>query len=104
MAVCTKVWLEVHGTFAIGAGGIELLRNVAQHGSLAEAARRVGWSYRHAWGYVRRSERVLGVSLLEARPGKGSHRGSALSAAAITLVTKFERIAEAQRTAAGGIR
>ena len=74
------------GRFAIGEGGGELLKAVEREGSLAQAARRVGWSYRHAWGYVRRAETVLGVPLLLPKSGKGRARGMLLTTAAKVLV------------------
>lgn len=75
----TKVWFEVNGEFAIGEGGIALLAGIMKTGSLTRAARSVGWSYRHAWGYIRNAERMLATSLTEPRPGKGSHRGTTLT-------------------------
>lgn len=78
--VKTKVWLEVDGRFAIGDGGLHLLLGIVATGSLAAAVRQIGWSYRHAWGYLRRAEAVLNVSLIVARPGKGAARGTALTA------------------------
>lgn len=75
----SKQWIEVNGRFAIGEGGGELLKAVDTAGSLAGAARQIGWSYRHAWGYVRRAERVLGLSLIQTKPGKGTNRGAALT-------------------------
>ena len=83
------MWVEVRGEFAIGQGGVELLAAIADSGSLAHAARHVGWSYRHAWGYVRRAERVLGMSLLVTRSGKGAARGTQLTRAAERLVIWF---------------
>jgi molybdate transport system regulatory protein len=86
MRVCSKRWIEVDGQFAIGQGGGELLEAVASAGSLAQAARKVGWSYRHAWGYVKRAESVLGVQLLSTRSGKGSARGTMLTPDAATVI------------------
>ena len=77
--VRTKVWLELGGRFAIGDGGLRLLLGISATGSLAAAVREIGWSYRHAWGYLRRAEEVLGVPLIVARPGKGAARGTALT-------------------------
>jgi molybdate transport system regulatory protein len=77
--VKTKVWLELDGRFAVGDGGLHLLREIAATGSLAAAVRQIGWSYRHAWGYLRRAEAVLGVPLVVARPGKGAARGTELT-------------------------
>jgi hypothetical protein len=34
----------------------------------------IRWSYRHAWGYIRRTEAVLGVSLVATKADKGAAR------------------------------
>ena len=81
-----KRWLELDDQFAIGEGGAALLRDVGRVGSLAEAARLHGWSYRHAWGYVRRAEGVLGVPLVSTRPGKGRARGAELTSHALEVI------------------
>ena len=81
-----KHWIELDGRFVIGEGGAELLQAVDRRGSLAEGARQIGWSYRHAWGYVRRAETVLGVSLLSTKAGKGSARGTVITDAARDIV------------------
>ena len=86
-----KAWIEVDGDFAIGEGGAELLREVDLRGSLAHAARHVGWSYRHAWGYVRRAESVLGVSLVLTKPGKGSERGTVITSTARDIIETLLR-------------
>ena len=79
LGVKTKVWLERDGRFAIGDGGLRLLLGISATGSLAAAVREIGGSSRHAWGYLRRAEEVLGVPLLVARPGKGTARGATLT-------------------------
>ena len=79
LRLCTKVWMELDGEFVIGEGGAELLALIAKHASLSKAAKEVGWSYRHAWGYVKNAERALGCSLAEAVPGKGTRRGMRLT-------------------------
>ena len=89
LALRSKRWMEVNGQFAIGEGGGELLKAIEAEGSLVGGARRVGWSYRHAWGYVRRAERVLGVPLLSTKPGKGRTRGAVLTSDARTVVASL---------------
>lgn len=84
----TKFWLEVKGRFAIGEGGFDLLRAINARGSLAEGAKDLGWSYRHAWGYLRRAERVLNCSLTSRRAGKGRRRGLNLTPAAKALLAE----------------
>ena len=66
----TKVWLELQGRFVMGDGGLHLLRAIRERSSLTLAARDVGWSYRHAWEYIRRAERVLGSPLTQPVAGK----------------------------------
>ena len=90
-AVKTKVWLERDGHFVIGDGGLRLLLGILEHGSLLGAARQIRWSYRHAWGYLRRAEAALGTPLTEPRPGKGASRGTVLTEAGRLVI---ERLAE----------
>ena len=89
MAVRMKVWFELDGAFVIGQGGAEVLVAIESTGSLARAAAQVGWSYRHAWGYLRRAEGVLGRPLTTPRSGKGSSRGMRLTAEARQLLARF---------------
>jgi molybdate transport system regulatory protein len=77
--VRTKVWLEREGQFVVGDGGLRLLHGITRHGSLTAAVRDIGWSYRHAWAYLRRAEAALGAPLTRARPGKGTARGTTLT-------------------------
>ena len=92
-----KLWIERDGQFAIGEGGAGLLREIEQEGSLAEGARRVGWSYRHAWGYIRRAESVLGTSLIVTKPGKGAARGAVVTRAAREIIETLLTEAGARR-------
>jgi molybdate transport system regulatory protein len=77
--VRTKSWLEINGRFAIGPHGFELLSAIERYQSLTRAARAVGWSYRHAWDYIRQAEKVFGEPLVSTVPGKGQARGSNLT-------------------------
>jgi molybdate transport system regulatory protein len=88
----TKIWLELDGRFIIGEGGLHLLLAIRETGSLAAALRRIGWSYRHGWGYLRRAEEVLGATLTRSRPGKGSARGTELTPAAALLIRRLLRL------------
>ena len=96
----TRLWLEVDGRFALGDGGVHLLLGVRRLGSLAAAVRRIGWSYRHAWGYLRRAESVLGAPLTATRPGKGRARGTVLTELGDRMVT---RLLAARRTIDGAL-
>ena len=87
----TKVWLEHKGAFVIGEGGLDLLHAIDRLRSLTRAARAVGWSYRHAWGYLRNAEQQLGVALVVTSPGKGTDRGTVLSVQGRMVSSQLER-------------
>ena len=91
-AVKTKVWIEHDGRFVVGDGGLRLLLGILEHGSLLAAARQIRWSYRHAWGYLRRAEAALGIPLTEPRPGKGASRGTALTEAGRLVIERLAAI------------
>jgi molybdate transport repressor ModE-like protein len=67
---------------------LALLDAVHDSGGIAQAARELGWSYRHAWGLLRQGEALLGQSLLE----RGRGRGSQLTDTARRLVWAQARV------------
>lgn len=58
------LWLETGDGVYFGLGRALLLAKIEEHGSLRKAAEELGMSYRAAWGKIRRTEKVLGVSLI----------------------------------------
>lgn len=90
--VKTKVWLELGGTFFVGDGGIHLLGGILRHGSLARTVREIGWSYRHAWGYLRRAERALRTPIVRNRPGRGAARGMELTETGHLLLERLRAL------------
>lgn len=96
----TKVWLQLDGAFVIGEGGLELLTAIVVHRSLRRAAQEIGWSYRHAWGYLRRAERALGGALTHPLIGKGAARGMTLSDSGERLRERLMILKDAARDGA----
>lgn len=94
MEIQTKVWLEMSGAFVIGEGGLDLLSHIDRLHSLTGAAQAVGWSYRHAWGYLRNAERRLGSPLVLTSPGKGARRGTMLSPVGSDLLRRLDQARE----------
>ena len=84
-----KLWLERDGALVCSDYRVRLLEHVAETGSLAEAAARMGLSYRRAWGKVREIERNLGVALVESEAGGRGGGGSRLTEAGRLLVARF---------------
>jgi molybdate transport repressor ModE-like protein len=68
---------------------VELLVQVHAHGSLLEASKQLGLSYRHAWDLVRQGETHFKAPLLHMERGKGS----TLSALGAKIVWADHRIA-----------
>jgi len=68
---------------------LTLLAGVQETGSLAEAARGAGQSYRHAWGLVKHAEGLFGAPLI----ASGRGRGSVLTELAHKLIWADRRIA-----------
>lgn len=89
MDLKVKWWLEKDGGLVLGRGRCLLLEAVDRLGSLREAARLCGISYRAAWGKLRASEERLGEPLVEVQPGK---RGMTLTPRARKLLEVFHRI------------
>jgi len=92
--VRTKVWLELGGDFFAGDGGIHLLGGILRHGSLAQTVREIGWSYRHAWGYLRRAESALGTPIVRNRAGRGTARGMELTETGHLLLERLRALRE----------
>jgi molybdate transport system regulatory protein len=91
LAARSKVWLEAKRRFALGDGGIELLRAVEATGSLRGAATRVGWSYRHALRYLVNAEQALGARLVERARGGHRRGGARLTPAGRDFVRRYVR-------------
>lgn len=86
-----KLWVEKDGRLVLSDYRVQLLRYVAETGSLAEAAQRMGLSYRRAWGKIREIERNLGVTLVRSEVGGAGGGGSRLTPAGERLVALYER-------------
>ena len=67
---------------------LALLAAVQDTGSLAQAARSLGGSYRHAWGQVQRAQALFGQPLVAGGRGKGS----VLTPLALKLIWADKRI------------
>lgn len=92
LEVKSKTWLEADGKFIMGEHGIALLDAIDELGSIQHAARRVGWSYRRAWGYLKTMERHAGVPILVTSHGGTSGGGTRLTPQARKLLRDYKRL------------
>ena len=93
MQLNIKIWLsdeKDHGF--LGEGRFRLLRQVQQTGSLSQAARQLGISYRKAWGDIRSAEKGLGFELLNRQRGGSAGGASSLNDRAIKLLKAYTKI------------
>src|SRR3954464_10475480 len=86
-----KVWLTLRGSFLMGPNYLRFLRAVDETGTIRQAGKVVGWSYRTCLNRIRRMEGILGTRVLETARGGSSGGGARLSAEGRRLVTIFER-------------
>jgi molybdate transport system regulatory protein len=90
--VKSKTWLEVDGKFIMGEHGIALLDAIDKLGSIQQAARQLGWSYRHSWGYLKNMEQNAGVPILISSHGGTAGGGTRLTPQARKLVRDYKRL------------
>jgi len=85
-----RVWLKKNGRFLIGEGRAKLLRLIKEYNSISKAAEKMGMSYRHAWGTIKKIESALGEKILVSERGGQEGGTSKLTPAGELLLRKFE--------------
>lgn len=86
-----KVWLTLGGSFLMGPNYLRFLRAVDETGTIGQAGKAVGWSYRTCLNRIRRMEGILGTRVLETERGGVAGGGARLSSEARRLVVIFDR-------------
>jgi molybdate transport system regulatory protein len=74
-----RVWVDLKGGPAITEAGADLLSQIDARGSLSEAARRLGFSYRRAWMLADGMNRHWPSPLVETATGGRRGGGSRLT-------------------------
>ena len=84
-----RLWLEgEEGTF-LGYGRVVLLERIREHGSLAQAARSMEMSYKHAWDLLDSMNRQAGCKLVETSRGGKSGGGAKLTVTGERAIAVF---------------
>jgi molybdate transport system regulatory protein len=60
-----RLWLDTQDGLLFGPGRAELLELIDRYGSLRQAVKELGISYRAAWGKLRKTEKLLGYKLVD---------------------------------------
>ncbi len=85
--------------FYIGPGRADLMELIAQTGSIAEAAKRMGMSYKRAWSLVQALNAGAGSPLIETARGGSGQGGAALSAAGREVLERYRSMQSRTRDA-----
>jgi molybdate transport system regulatory protein len=85
-----KVWLVWDGVFLMGPNYQKFLAAIDETGTIRDAGKVVGWSYRTCLNRIRRMEAVLGAPVLSTTRGGRAHGGSQLTPLARRLLRVFE--------------
>src|SRR5262249_31431664 len=91
LAIRQKVWLDADRGFALGDGGVVLLRAIDATGSIRKASVRAGWSYRHTLAYLDNAERSLGFRIVARARGGVERGGTALTQEGQDFVRRYDR-------------
>ncbi|MFW9810852.1 MAG: winged helix-turn-helix domain-containing protein [Candidatus Thorarchaeota archaeon] len=72
-----KLWLERDGKYIFGPGAYAILKSVHEAGTITNGAKKLGMSYRYAWGVIKKIEKELDVVLVETYKGGTEGGGGA---------------------------
>jgi molybdate transport system regulatory protein len=90
---------------ALGPGKIRLLEAIANTGSISQAGRKLGMSYRRAWLLVDDMNNCFRDPVIEAQPGGAHGGGATLTAFGQKLVDRYRAVeADTQATARKHLR
>ena len=87
-----KIWLGKDTDHVLGEGGAILLKAIRKYGSISEAARRTGMSYKYAWDQLERTEKTVGKPILNRIRGGKSGGGTELTETAVKLLMEYDRM------------
>ncbi len=92
-----SVWMTVGGENLGGPGRIELLSKVAESGSITQAAKAIGMSYKAAWDAIDTMNNLAGEPLVERLAGGKGGGGTRLTRRGEQLVANFRLIEREHR-------
>ena len=85
-------------SFYVGPGRADLMQFIAETGSISEAAKRMGMSYKRAWTLVQALNDGFGVPLVETARG-GKEQGASLTEAGREVLERYRGMQEATKRA-----
>jgi molybdate transport system regulatory protein len=92
--------LDFGSSRSIGPGKIRLLEEIDRTGSISQAGRALGMSYRRAWLLIDDMNRCFRLAVVSARPGGSQGGGAVLTEFGAGLVRDYRAIESAAEEAA----
>lgn len=92
-----SVWMTVGGENFGGPGRVALLAKIAECGSITQAAKAIGMSYKAAWDAIDGMNNLAGEPLVERLAGGKGGGGTRLTQRGAQLVANFSLIAQEHR-------
>lgn len=92
-----RIWIEKNGFPFIGSGRISLLEYIHETGSIAQAAKKLGMSYKKAWELVKSMNEQSHTPLVKKESGGKNGGGTLLTEAGLKVVTQFRELEEKSR-------
>ncbi|HBI47398.1 MAG TPA: molybdenum-binding protein [Smithella sp.] len=89
MEIKQKVWIEKNGNVIFGKGRDNILKAIDEQHSLNAAAKKLGMSYRAAWGRLKASEERMEMKLVEIGVKDKSMQ---LTQKARAIIDRFEKL------------
>ncbi len=83
----------------VGPGRADLLEGIGATGSIAEAAKRMGMSYKRAWSLVQALNDGFGRPLVQTARGGAGQGGAQLTEAGQAVLAAYRRMQHATQTA-----
>lgn len=97
MRIEGRLWIAKEESNLAGHGRIDLLQRIAETGSISQAAKSMGMSYKAAWDAVDAMNNLAGEPLVERSTGGKGGGGTHLTARGKRLVAAFKLIEEEHR-------
>lgn len=91
--------VNISETFYLGPGRADLMELIAETGSIAAAGKRMGMSYKRAWGLVQALNSGFGAPLVETSRGGAGQGGATLTAAGAEVLRRYRDMQQAAERA-----
>lgn len=89
-----RFWFTNNGEYFAGRGRIELLKHIKETGSIAQAAKVMGMSYKAAWDSVDTMNKMTGQALVLRTSGGRHGGGSKITEAGLEFIERYDKYTE----------